>query len=133
MASSHGKDTVILLNSVDISAFCTKSAFSREADEHDITGYGKQAHVVRGGLKAGSVTVEGWYDTSAGTGPRAVIRPILGTVVPYIRRVEGTGVGKPQDSATVHVKKYVETNPVNDIVTWSVDLTLSDDVTSTVQ
>jgi hypothetical protein len=133
MASSHGKDTVVTLNAVDIGANITKSEFGREADEHEITGYGKQSHVVRGGLKGGTFTMEGWYDTSAGTGARAVIRPLLGTVVPFTRRPEGTGVGRPQDAGNVHVKKYVETNPVNDIVTWSMEGTLSDDVTSTVQ
>lgn len=133
MASSHGKDTVFILNGSDLSSFTTKSDFTREADEHEQTGYGKQSHVYRGGLKGGGMTAEGWYDNTAGSGPRAVIRPLIGTVVPFIRRPEGTATGRPQDAGNVHVKKYVETNPVNDIVTWSVDLTLSDDVTSTVQ
>lgn len=135
MASAHGKDTVIIINGVDISAFCTTHTFPFEADEHEITGYGKASHVYRGGLKGGTTpfNVQGWYDNSAGTGPRAVLRPLPGTVVPFIRRPEGTGVGKPQDAGNVHVKKYVETSPVGDIVTWSCDMTLSDDVTSTVQ
>lgn len=133
MASSHGKDTVLIIGGTDISAYVTKSVFDRGADEHDITGYGKQSHVVRGGLRVGSLTFEGWYDTSAGTGPRAVLRPLLGTVTTYDRRVEGTGTGRPKDAGSGHLKKYVETNPVNDIVTWSAEMTLSDDVTSSVQ
>jgi hypothetical protein len=133
MASTHGKDTVLIIGGVDISAYCTKSEFSRTADEHEQTGYGKQSHVVRGGLKGGSLTFEGWYDTTAGTGPRAVLRPLLGTVTTYDRRPEGTGTGRPKDTGAMHLKKYVETNPVADIVTWSAEGTLSDDVTPSVQ
>lgn len=133
MAFVHGKSTYVSLNGADLSAFVNKSDLNREADEHDVTTYGKNAHVVNGGLLGGKASIEGFYDNTAGTGPRAVIRPLIGTVVTLIRRPEGTGVGKPQDSVSVHVKNYVESNPVADMVTWSADLTLSDVVTSTTQ
>jgi hypothetical protein len=133
MTFVHGKNTYINLNGNDISQYCTESDLTREADEHDVTTYGKGAHVVQGGLLGGKASVKGVYDNTAGTGPRAVIRPLIGTVVTLIRRPEGTGTGKPQDSVQVHVKSYVESNPVADMVTWSADLTLSDTVTSTTQ
>lgn len=133
MSFVHGKNTFISLNGVDLSTFANASELSREADEHDVTTYGKNAHVVSGGLLSGKASMSGVYDNTAGTGPRAVVRPLIGTVVPLVRRPEGTGTGKPQDAASVHVKSYVETNPVADMVTWSAELTLSDTVTSTVQ
>lgn len=133
MAFVHGKNTFISLNGVDLSAFVNTSDLNRESDEHDVTTYGKSAHVVAGGLLAGKASMAGVYDNTAGTGPRAVIRPLLGTNVTLIRRPEGTGVGKPQDSASVLVKSYVETNPVADMITWSCEMTLSDTVTSTTQ
>lgn len=133
MTFIHGKNTYISLNGTDISTFTTESDLSREADEHDVTTYGKSAHVFAGGLLAGKASVKGIYDNTAVTGPRAVIRPLLGTVVTLIRRPEGTGSGRPQDSVSVHVKSYVETNPVADMVAWSCELTLSDAVTSTTQ
>jgi hypothetical protein len=133
MTFVHGRNTFISLNGADLSSFTDTSELSREADEHDVTTYGKQAHVVQGGLLGGSASMSGTYDNTAGTGPRAVIRPLIGTVVTLIRRPEGTGVGKPQDSVNVHVKKYVETNPVADMVKWSCEMTLSDLVTSTTQ
>ena len=129
----HGKDTFISLNAANLSTFVNTSELSREADEHDVTTYGKAAHVVQGGLLGGKASMAGVYDNTAGTGPRAVIRPLIGTVVTLIRRPEGTGAGKPQDSASVHVKSYVETNPVADMVAWSCEMTLSDVVTSTTQ
>jgi hypothetical protein len=69
--------------------------------------------------------MEGVYDNTAMTGPKAVIEPLLGTTVPLIRQTEGTGVGKPQDSVTVLVTSYVETNPVADMVTWSCEMQMS--------
>jgi len=129
----HGKDTFISLNAANLSTFVNTSELSREADEHDVTTYGKAAHVVQGGLLGGKASMSGIYDNTAGAGPRAVIRPLIGTVVTLIRRPEGTGAGKPQDSASVHVKSYVETNPVADMVAWSCEMTLSDVVTSTTQ
>jgi hypothetical protein len=75
----------------------------------------------------------GIYDNTASTGPRAVIEPLVGTKVPAVRRPEGTGSGKPQDTVDVVVTSYVETSPVADMVTWSVELQGSDAVASTTQ
>lgn len=133
MTFVHGRTTFISLNGVDLSGYTDASELSREADEHDVTTYGKQAHVVQGGLLSSAASMSGTYDNTVGTGPRAVIRPLVGTNVTLIRRPEGTGSGKPQDSVTVHVKKYVESAPVADMVKWSADLTGSDVVTSTTQ
>lgn len=132
MTFIHGKSTIVIINASDISAFANASAFKRAADEHDVTTYGKDSHVVFGGLKGGTWTISGVYDNT-GAGPRAILRPLLGTVVSFIRRVEGTGTGKPQDAGTLHVKTYDETSPVADMVAWAAELTLSDTVTSTTQ
>lgn len=129
----HSKDTVLIVDGDDISIYCNTSEFERGADEHDVTTYGKSAHVFSGGLETGAASMGGFYDNTAGTGPRAVIEPLIGSVVPLIRRPEGTGAGKPQDSVSVLIKKYVETSPVADMVTWSCEMTLSDAVTSTTQ
>lgn len=125
MAFIHGKATVFKVNSKDISIYCKQSEWSDEADEHDVTGYGAQGHGYFGGLHNGKVTVSGTYDSTASTGPRAVLAGIVGTNVPVIRQPEGTGTTKPQDSATCHAKSYVETSPVADMVTWSAEFTVS--------
>lgn len=125
MAFKHGKDTVIKLNAVDLSAFTSQSEITRSADSHDVTTYGKQAHNFEGGLKNGTASMGGTYDDGV-TGPRDVIEPLVGTKVTLIRQPEGTGAGKPQDSVTVLVLNYVETNPVADMVSWSCEMQLSD-------
>lgn len=133
MAFVHGKDTYISLDGDDLSAFTNASELSRTADSHDVTTYGKSSHVFHGGLKNGTGSMSGIYDNTAGTGPRAVIEPLVGTVVELVRRPEGTGAGLPQDTVDVLVTGYTETNPVADMVAWSCDLQLSDDIDTTAQ
>lgn len=134
MSFVHSKNTVVTLFGVDLSPYVTSSEFNRGADSHDVTTYGKNDHVFQGGLGKGTASLEGIYDNTAPTGgPRATIEPMIGLTGTLIRKPEGTGSGKPQDSVTVLVEEYVETSPVADMVKWSVKLTLSDAVTSTTQ
>lgn len=133
MAFIHGKGTVISLNGADLSAFVNESDLTRTSDSHDVTTYGKNSHVYQGGLLDGTASVSGIYDNTAVTGPRAVIEPLIGTVVELIRRPEGTGSGKPQDVVDVLVTSYQESSPVADMVTWTCELQCSDEVDSTPQ
>lgn len=133
MAFVHGKSTVITLGGKDLSAYTNTSELTRGADSHDVTTYGKDDHVFSGGLRKGNASIGGIYDNTALTGPRAAIDPLVGTVVPLIRKTEGTGTGRPTQTVSVLVEEYVETNPVADMVTWSVKLLLSDAVVSTTQ
>lgn len=128
----HGKDTFISLDGVDLSTFVNTSELSKSADSHDVTTYGKNSHVYAGGLKDGTATMSGIYNNDA-AGPRLTIDPLLGTVVELIRQPEGAGSGKPQDTVDVLVTSYVETNPVADMVAWSCEMQLSDDVDTTAQ
>jgi hypothetical protein len=129
----HGKGVFVSLDANDLSTFCNTSTPERTSDSHDVTTYGKDAHVFNGGLLNGSGSIGGFYDSSTSSGPRAVIEPLLGTVVTYIDRPEGTGTGKPSRSVDVLVLKYTETRPVADMITWSADLQFSDDVTISTQ
>ena len=132
MGFVHGKDTYISLNAVNLSTFTNNTDFERGSDEHDVTCYGKNSHVFKGGLLNGKCTISGVYDDGA-TGPRDTIEPLIGTNVTLIMRPEGTGSGLPQDSVDVLVKSFKTSHPVADMVMWSAELTLSDEVTSTNQ
>jgi hypothetical protein len=129
MAFTHGKNTVITLNAVDLSTYTNTSTFTRGADSHDVTTYGKNDHCYAGGLGNNTFSMGGIYDNGS-SGPRDTIEPLVGTVVTLIRRPEGTGSGLPQDSVSVLVTSYVETSPVADMVTWSMEGQCSDTVNS---
>lgn len=133
MGRIHGTTQVNILDGDDISSYGTSSDYDRKADTHDNTTYGNDSHVYDGGLLDGTVKLDGMYDSTASTGPRAVIQPLLGTKVTFIRRPEGTGAGLPQDSMSVVVAGYKESSPVADYIKWSCDMQISGDVDSTPQ
>ena len=133
MSFIHGKGSVSTLGGSDLSVYGNSVEWARKADSHDVTTFGKNAHVKQGGLLDGTATIEGIYDNTATVGPRAVINPKIGTVVSMVWRPEGTGTGKPQDTVNVLVGEYTETSPVADMIKWKVSLELSDDVVTAVQ
>lgn len=133
MAKIHGSNLVVTLDDDDLSAYANNVDYERSADSHDTTTFGADGHVFDGGLTNGTVKVDGFYDSTAGTGPRAVITPLLGTKVTFVHRPEGTGSGLPQNSSDVVVTKYVESSPVADFTKWSLELQISGTVTTTAQ
>lgn len=124
MAETHGRKTFVSLATANISTFTDSTTYNRGADEHDSTAYGAEGHEVNGGLQTGSITIGGKYVTGV-AGPRAVIAPLLGTLVPFVYRPQGTGSLLPEDTATVHVRSYNQSSPVADIVRWTAELTVS--------
>lgn len=130
----HGRFTQITVDSDDLSAYCTTSEMTRGGDKHDVTTYSptRVGHVYDGGLANDTFTMSGIYETGA-SGPRAVLEPLILTVVEITRKPEGTGSGKPLETFQGLIEKYVETNPVADMVSWSCDIQVSDGVVSTTQ
>lgn len=133
MAFVHGRLTVVKVATKDLSAFTKTSNIEQSGDVHDVTGYGATGHAKAGGLTDGKFSMSGTYDSTATTGPRAVLQPLLATSVSVTRQPEGTGTGKPQDVFTAVLSKYTETNPVDDMITWSADFDISGAVNSTAQ
>lgn len=135
MTFQHGKDTYVSVAGTDLSTFTNASEFGQVRDSHDVTGYGKGAHAKHKGLRDGTFTMGGTYDSTASVGPRAVLQTAYDddALCEVIRRPEGTGSGKPQDRFDALITSYKESNPVADMVTWSADMEISDVVDSTPQ
>lgn len=134
MPKVHGKDTYVSLDGVDIGIHGTNVEYGRSGDSHDVTTFGSgDSHVFLGGLKNGTASMSGMYDSTAVTGPRAAITPLIGTVVEMIYRPEGTGAGRPQDTVDVLVTAFNETAPVAGYVTFVAELQLSGDVVQSTQ
>lgn len=132
MARKHSKLTVIMIDSNDVSTFCTDSTCEQSAGTEDNTTYGKDAVVKDPTLLTGAFSCGGKYDDGA-TGPRAVLKPLVGTKVNVKYRPEGTGSGLPQDSFDAVITKYTETAPVAGYRTWALDTEPSDAWDSTDQ
>jgi hypothetical protein len=134
MAFIHGKGAVVSIDGKAMSAYATSVKFSRTADNHDVTTFGKTAKVYQSGLTDGTASIDGVYDSTTVTGPGAVLRPMLGgAAVILIYRPEGTATGKPSASVNVIVTSYEETTPVADMITWTAALQFSDVITDTTQ
>jgi hypothetical protein len=133
MATAKSKNLVVLVAGTDISQYCDSNEHHVKPDVNDITTYGKDWHVKEGNLLDGNGSIGGIYDTSVVAGPRAILEALVGQTVTYVRRVEGTGSGKPQMSRDVVVGEYVETAPVADIVRWTCALEYSDEPDNTPQ
>lgn len=132
MARKHSKLTVILVDSNDISVFCKDSTCEQSSGTEDNTTYGKDAQVFDPTLLNGAFSCSGSYDSSA-TGPRKVLKPLVGTSVTVKYRPEGTGTGLPQDSFTAVITKYTETAPTAGYRMWALDTQPSDTWDSTDQ
>lgn len=133
MSTVHGRKTVVTVATKDVSPFTKTSTYERNADSHDISGYGADDKTFAGGQRYAKFTLGGTYDNTASTGPRNVFNTALGTTLAVIRKVEGTGTGLPQDAFNAVLTKYVETNPVDDMISWSAEMDISGAITTTAQ
>ena len=133
MAFVHGKGAAVSVGGDALGAFSNSITFARTADSHDVTTFGKNSKVYAPGLKDGTATIEGIYDNTASTGPGAILRPLIGAAaVEIIYHPEGsTGVGKPVATVDALVTSYEESAPVADMVTFTAELQLSDDIADT--
>ena len=132
MARVHSKETVIIIDDNDVSVYCTDSMCEQSSGTEDVTTYGKDAVVKDPTLLDGGFSCSGKYD-SAAAGPRAVLKPLVGTKVTVKYRAEGTGSGLPQDQFEAVITKYTETAPVAGYRLWALETEPSDTWTVTDQ
>jgi hypothetical protein len=121
-----GCNATFTLDGNDLSDFINNLSFGESADSLDVTTFGNKSHRKVGGLFDGAISADGIYDTTA-NGPRDVVQPLIGTVVPIIWRPEGAGMGLPETTGDVLVVSYNETAPVAEVVSFSIALELDDD------
>jgi hypothetical protein len=119
MALNHGRLAVVLIDSVDISAFTNTAEMADESDLHDVTCFGAVRKAYFQGLGDGTFTIGGVHDSGA-SGPRKKIKAVKAglVAVTFQYRPAGTGAGKQQSSVSVFVKSYVDTISVADVVRW---------------
>lgn len=132
MARKHSNLTVVIIDGNDVSTYCNDSTCEQSAGTEDNTMYGKNAEVHDPTLLTGAFSCGGKYDDAVG-GPRAILKPLVGTKVTVQYRPEGTGSGLPQDEFDAVITKYTETAPVAGYRTWALDTKPSDEWDSTDQ
>lgn len=133
MGFVHSRGNVVSINGKTLSGYGKSFTFTRTADTHDTTTFGKNSKVYAPGLKDGKASIEGLYDNTAVNGPGAVLRPLIGAAaVPLVYQPEGaTPTGRPTATVSVLVTSYEESAPVADMITFKAELQFSDDVADT--
>lgn len=124
-----GADAIFTLDSAALTDFIDTVTFTENADVLDVTTFGNNGHRKKGGLTNGTIAIGGVYDTTS-SGPHDDIQPLIGTIVTFDWRPEGTGSALPTVTGSVLVAEYVESSPVADIVRWTATLEIDGDVTA---
>jgi len=134
MASRHGKDTVTIINAIDISQYTNSCTMADETALHKTTCYGSTRDSYQAGIGDGTFTIGGIQNDGVNN-PRDVLKPLkaAATAVPFIYRLEGTGSGKAQTSVSVFIKTFNESSPVGDNATWTAELQMTGALTETDQ
>lgn len=126
MAGNHGRLAVVIIDSVDISAFTNTAEMSDDTDMHDVTCFGAVRKAWAAGLGDGIFTIGGVHDNGA-TGPRKKLKAVKAGLVAvnFQYRPNGTGAGKQQSSVSVLVKNYTDTIAVADVVRWKATIQMT--------
>jgi hypothetical protein len=129
MGNIHGRHTVVTIDGVDISGFTDNTEFSDGVDTHDTTTYGASRKRYDSGLGDGTISIGGTHSNETGN-PRSVLKPMMaaGLAVEFVYRPDGTGSGKPQSAVNVIVKSYKDSSPVANMVKWTCELQMTDDL-----
>ena len=135
MAFKHGKEAAFLLGSDDLSAFCDSIEWTRSRDTGETTTFGKDDKTYLAGLRDATFSISGKYDSTASTGPAAVINTAIGTDTATVAKIraEGTGTTLPEIEVSCFCTGYAESVPVGDIVTFTADFQCTGVVDRTAQ
>jgi hypothetical protein len=122
MAAQHGKGTALLVDQFDLSTYLNSADWSRTADVHETTTYGKDSKTYIPGLKDGSISAEGLHETAAGsTDP--VLASALGATAGQIVSLllQGQTQGGRAKIGRAELTGYDTSSPVSDIVSVSAE------------
>lgn len=130
MAFAHGRLAYFMLGTADLSAWMDDITFDQTADLHETTTFGKAWKTRIGGLKDGSFSIGGIFDSATG-GPEETIRPLVGgAATTFEYGPEGNTTGKTKYTGTVVVESYQQSVPVGDVIRWTATLQNTGTVTT---
>lgn len=135
MAFRHGKNAVVTVNAVDLSAFCDNLDLAIDVDTADTTTFGSSWKTALAGVAGATVDLSGDYDPTATTGPASAIFACIsgGVPVAVVHKPGGTLSGQRTNSFNAIVTSYGETSAVGDVVKFKASLLVTGAVTPTTQ
>lgn len=123
MAFIHGKNTKVLVNQYDLSAFLNNTDMTWEVDTPETTTYGNDDRVFIGGLRGSTLSFSGFYDATSATTVDAIIPPDLGNATAKLLSYATSGftVGNRVYSVQSFYTNYTVSSPVDGVVGISLD------------
>ncbi len=129
MASTNGTAVVVEIGANAVTGLRTSTiAYARETKE--ITAHGDTAKKYVPVLGNHSFNLQGWYDDTATTGNSTVVKAgaEAGATYTIKRYPEGKVNTNPMETFSAVLTNYTETDPVDDIVTWTADFQISGEI-----
>lgn len=108
MAPSVLTDVKIVINGVNLSAWCTSASFKYDVDDQETTAFGTSGYRSRiGGLKDATLDLEFNQDLAAAA-VDATLSPLLGTVVTFTLKqsTAATSATNPEYQSSVLITEY---------------------------
>lgn len=104
----------------DISGDLNSVNFNRSNEMHDPTTFGNTARRKRAGLMDGSISISGFYSTTALTGTDTVLKGLLGLATPvgFEYGAVGNTTGMAKKSGNCVLESYNVSTPVGDLVSF---------------
>lgn len=135
MAFRHGSKAEVVINSVDLSAYCDSLSLDVSVDTSDVTAFGStwRSHIA--GLAGATMSLSGSYDPTATTGPAAALFACIsgGVPVTVVDKPGGTLTGQRTNTFSAIVTSYGEASSMDDKITFSAELLVTGAVYPTVQ
>src|SRR6185503_3459784 len=105
MAFRHGKNAVVTVNAVDLSAFCDNLELSIDVDTADTTTFGSSWKSAVAGVAGATAELSGDYDPTASTGPASALFACIsgGVAVAVVHKPGGTLSGQRTNSFNAFV------------------------------
>jgi len=138
MAFTHGKGAVFKIDNSGgtlqtLTAYVDSVDFNNTIDTAETTTMGSEVKTYLSGQSDATLSVSGKWDSTASTGPDAVLNGLIGleTTSTFEVGPEGSTTGKVKYTGECFLTSYVVSVPVGDVVTFSADFQVTGAITKT--
>lgn len=117
----HGSKAKLFWNGYDVSAAFKSANADRARDTHDTSGFGVTAKTYIGGLRDGTISADGMFDTAAAGADVGVLAAFTADDPVILLLPTGDAAGSTGDGLVGTQTAYTETAAVDDVVQVSAE------------
>lgn len=121
MTFRHGKNTKVLLNSFDLSAYFSESSVSQSVETGETTTFTSSAKTYLVGLTDSTMSLKGFFDGDVGAVDENIAAALATDSENITVAPEGLAAGSRVTTFTSILTSYEVTSPVADVVSISLE------------